>query len=192
MPNTRGNRHGGASGAAEDLARVIRDEKIIAQRLEEVPLRTIAKNVGCALSTAQAAVDRWKAEHAPTPEQVEELRLVQAAQIDAVYAEVRPHLMRPLRDSDGEIIYDGNGDDRKPLTVPDVAILNGITKLWERKARLFGADLERSLGDSAVLPSAEIFAQVLGWDSAEPAIDVLGEELPAEPPAALEPGADSH
>jgi hypothetical protein len=65
MPNTHGNRGRGADNAAEDLARVQRDKQIIAQRLEDVPLRVIASKVGCALSTVQAAVKRWMTEHRP-------------------------------------------------------------------------------------------------------------------------------
>ena len=95
MPNTRGNRPSGPNNSAEDLARVQRDKQIIAQRLEDVPLRTIAGNVGCALSTVQEAVKRWMAEHAPAAEQVEELRTVQAAQIDAMYAKVAPASCAP-------------------------------------------------------------------------------------------------
>jgi hypothetical protein len=189
MPNTRGNNLAGANNSAEDLARVIRDEKIIAQRLEDVPLRTIAANVGCALSTVQAAVTRWMEEHGPAAEQVEELRTVQAAQIDALYAKAWPRVMRPLRDSDGAIIYDGNGDDRQRVEEVDVPVAQLVIKLWERKSRLFGADLQPMLGIAPPL-TREMLAQTLGWAGAEEVpIDVDGEELPDDQPAAIEPGA---
>ena len=98
--------------------------------------------------------------------------------------------MRPLRDSDGEIIYNGNGDDRQPVTEPDTAVLNGILRLWERHARLFGLDLQPALGFAPPL-TREALAVALAWAPAEGVpIDVDGEELPDDQPAALECGAD--
>jgi hypothetical protein len=191
MPNSRGKRHGaGTNTGAEDLARTLRDKQIIAQRLEDRPLRAIAIDVGCALSTVQAAVKRWMDEHAPAPEQVEELRQVQAAQIDALYAKAWPRVMRPVRDSDGQIIYDGKGDDRKPLEEVDVPVAQLVIKLWERKARLFGADLERSIGAGGSI-TAEGLADFLGWsEPADAAIDVEAHELYDAP--ALNPVPNTH
>jgi len=99
LPNTHGDRTGGADSAAEDLVRVQRDKEIISQRLEDVPLRVIATDVGCALSTVQAAVKRWLAEHSPAADKLRSCATVKVA----------PRVMSPLRDPDGAITYDGNG-----------------------------------------------------------------------------------
>jgi hypothetical protein len=89
--------------------------------------------------------------------------------------------MRPLRNSDGEIIYDGNGDDRRPLIDVDMPVFHGVVKLMERKAKLFGADLERSDGGGAPL-TRELLAFGLGWDptGSDELIDVDVEELPTD------------
>ncbi len=64
-------------------------------------------------------------------------------------------------------------------------------QLWlrvlERRAKLFGLDLERSAGGSPAL-TAEMMAELFGYDSTEPAIDVVGEEVP-EDQEALELGS---
>ncbi len=67
-------------------------------------------------STVADAAKRWMEANGPSTEQVEELRQFQRAQLDACQAELAPYLMRPLRNEDGEILYD---DDRRPIAIPD-------------------------------------------------------------------------
>ena len=174
MPNTRGSRHGsGSNNAADDLLRVMRDAQIIAMRLQDISQRQIATNLGIARSTVQNAL-------------VEGLRQVQAAQIDAMYRDVAPRVMRPLRTEDGEIIYDGAGDQRKPAVTVDVPVAQLVVKIWERKARLYGLDLERSAGMAPPVTREALAALLHVAD--EPAIDVDAEELPNGSPAELETG----
>src|SRR5664279_1446623 len=92
--------------------RVVRE---MAVRREGLSLVAIGALVDAPKSTMKDAIDRWMRANGPSTEQVEELRQFQGAQLDAYQAKLTPHLMRPLRDADGEIIYDGNGDDRKPI-----------------------------------------------------------------------------
>ena len=184
MANTRGNRRGsGANTGADDLLRVERDRRIVALRLENATWSTITHEVGCALSTAQDAVKRWMTEHGPASEQVNELRQIQSAKIDAMEANLAPRVMRPLRNDDGEIIYDGTGDNRKPVPVVDVPVAQLVIKLWERKARVFGLDMERAPGPGNTVPTAEALAELFGWDGQPSAIDVEAEELPTLEPA---------
>lgn len=105
-----------------------------------------------------------------------------------MYAKVAPRIMRPARNDDGDIIYDSDGDDRKPLETIDVPVATLAIKLWERKARLYGLDMERSAGMGDALPTAELIAQVFGWDTDGPPIEGTCTELPAQ----LDSGADPH
>jgi hypothetical protein len=149
----------------------MRDEQIIAMRLQDISQRQIATNLGIARSTVQNALQVWTRENGPSAEQVEELRQIQAAQIDAMYRDVAPRVMRPLRTEDGAINYEGAGDERKPVVTVDVPVAHLVVKLWERKARLYGLDLERSaamaapitreaasIGDTPAAPGAALEA----------------------------------
>jgi hypothetical protein len=72
--------------------------------------------------------------------------------------------MRPLRNEDGEILYDGNGDDRRPIEVPDVQVGQLWLRLLERRAKLYGLDMQSALG-GAPPPTREVLAAVTGWDA---------------------------
>jgi hypothetical protein len=190
MPNTRGNQtHAGTNNGPDDLTRILRDERIIELRRDGMPLRTIAAAVGVALSTVQTSIKRWMDERGPSAEQVEELRQFQGAQLDAYQAKLAPHLMRKLRNDDGEILYEGPDDNRQPIETPDVNVGRLYLNVLERRAKLYGLDLERSLGAPSSV-SAEMLAELFR-DAAEPPIDVDCEELPADPPAELGAGADA-
>ena len=88
--------------------------------------------------------------------------------------------MRPLRNDEGEIIYDGNGDDRKPIRVPDVQVGQMWLRVLERRAKLYGLDLQTGkLGKPQI--TAEMMAELFGYDTAEDPIDVeADEEMPDE------------
>jgi Homeodomain-like domain len=153
MPNTPSGEPHRASGSApsksktsaEDLVRVTRDAKIIDLRRDGHTYIQIGVLVGVPKSTVADAVKRWMAEHGPASEQVEELRQFQGAQLDAYQAKLAPHLMRPLRNEDGEILYDGNGDDRRPIEVPDVQVGQLWLRVLERRAKLFGLDMPQGV-----------------------------------------------
>jgi hypothetical protein len=81
------------------------------------------------------------------------LRQFQGAQLDAYQAKLAPHLMRKLRNEDGEILYDSASDDRQPIETPDVQVAQLWLRVLERRAKLSGLDLERSDGNP-MLPSA--------------------------------------
>jgi hypothetical protein len=164
----------------DDLVRVMRDEKIVDLRREGLSLVQIGAIVDVPKSTVKDAIDRWMTANGPSAEQVEELRQIQGAQLDAYQAKLTRHLMRALRDADGEILYDGNGDDRKPIEVPDVPTGQLWLRLLERRAKLYGLDLERSAGGPIAL-TRELLHEILS-DPAEP-IDVESEELSDEPGA---------
>ncbi|MDP9255958.1 MAG: helix-turn-helix domain-containing protein [Actinomycetota bacterium] len=164
--------------SAEDMVRVTRDARIIDLRRDGHTYVQIGSLVGVSKSTVFDAIKRWMDANGPSADQVEELRQFQGAQLDAYQAQLAPHLMRKLRNEDGEVIYDGNGDDRKPLETPDV----NVGRLWlnvlERRARLYGLDLERSAAFGAPI-SREMLAEVVGWaPQQQDVIDVDGEEEP--------------
>lgn len=124
--------------------------RAVEMRLAGKTYETIAKELGLAGHTsARYHVDAWLAEQKPSPEQTEELRQVQAAQIDAITEKLWPQ-----RD--------------------DVAVVDRIVKLMDRKAKLMGIDLER--GISVTMVTAEALASYLGWDE-EPAIEGSAVEI---------------
>jgi hypothetical protein len=84
--------------------------------------------------------------------------------------------MRPLRDADGDIIYQGPQDNRTPIEVPDPAVSQQVLRIMERRAKLYGLDLERSAGGPAAI-TAEMLAELF-FDAGEQPIDVEGEEMP--------------
>jgi hypothetical protein len=149
--------------SAEHMMRVTRDAKIIDLRRDVQTYVQISSIVGVPKSTVADAVKRCMEANGPSADKVEELRQFQGAQLDAYQAQLAPHLMRKLRNEDGEIVYDGNGDDRKPIETPDV----NVGRLWldvlERRAKLYGLDLERSAAFGAPI-SREMLAEVVGWD----------------------------
>ena len=104
--------------SAEDMVRVTRDAKIIDLRRDGHTYVQIGSIVGVSKSTVADAVKRWMDANGPSADQVEELRQFQGAQLDAYQAKLAPHLMRKLRNDDGEIIYDSAGDDRQPIESP--------------------------------------------------------------------------
>jgi hypothetical protein len=71
--------------------------------------------------------------------------------------------------------YLGPRDDRKPIEVPDVQVGQMWLRVLERRARLYGLDLERSAGFGAPI-SREMLAEVVGWDPQHDVIDVDAEE----------------
>jgi hypothetical protein len=175
--------------------RVMRDEKIVALRSDGHTYVEISTIVGAPKSTVADAIKRWMDANGPSTEQVEELRQFQGAQLDAYQAKLAPHLMRPLRNEDGEIVYDSNGDDRRPIEVPDVQVGQLWLRVLERRAKLYGLDMQSSLVGAAPL-TREVLAAVTGWDEAgyediygmPHPIDVHGEEM-AEDQEALELGS---
>jgi hypothetical protein len=60
-----------------------------------------------------------------------------------------------------------------------LAVNDRLVKLMDRKARLMGLDLERSINVN-VVPTAEQFAAFLGWDPQGEAVDAEAEELPSD------------
>ncbi|HET6173703.1 MAG TPA: hypothetical protein VFD90_13905, partial [Gaiellales bacterium] len=140
----------------------------------------ISTTVGAPKSTVADAIKRWMEANGPSTEQVEELRQFQAAQLDAYQAKLAPHLMRALRNEDGEILYDGNGDDRRPIEAPDVQVGQLWLRVLERRAKLYGLDLQTGeLGKPQI--TAEMMAELFGYDTAEDPIDVeADEEMPGE------------
>jgi Homeodomain-like domain-containing protein len=140
-----------------DMVRVTRDAKIIDLRRDGLTYVQIAPLVGVSKSTVADAIKRWMDAKGPSAEQVEELRQFQGAQLDAYQAQLAPHLMRPLRNDEGEIIYDGNGDDRKPIQVLDLQT--------------------GELGKPQI--TAEMMAELFGYDTAEDPMDIeADEEMP--------------
>jgi hypothetical protein len=115
--------------------------------------RVIAKELGYA--SPQSVANRmaeWVAETKPTTEATEELRKLQAEQIDAVYQRLWPLLQT---------------DDY-------AAVTDRLIKLMERKAKLMGLDLQAQPGIN-VSVTAEALAAVFGFDA--PAIDAVAEEI---------------
>ena len=49
---------------------------------------------------------------------------------------------------DGEILHDGVGDDRQPIETPDVQVGQLWLRVLERRAKLYGLDLERGDGNA--------------------------------------------
>jgi hypothetical protein len=125
--------------------------EVVALRLQGKTLEAIAKATGLAGdSSVRYHLDAWLAQQRPSAEATEELRQMQAAQIDA--------------------LFDGLWDKRD-----DVQVVDRLVKLMDRKARLMGLDLERSINVN-VLPTAEQFAAFLGWDD-QPAIEGQATEI---------------
>ena len=182
--NDASNEKTRASGSApskaktgpEDLVRLLRDEKIIELRRDGLTYVQIGLVVGIPKSTVADAIKRWMDERSPASEQVEELREIQSAQLDALHGDLWPHRMRALRNEDGEILYEGPDDNRQPIQVPDVQVVDRIVKVMERRAKLYGLDLERGLSATPA-GTAELLAQMLGYDVAEAPIDVEAEEI---------------
>lgn len=166
--------------SAEDMVRVTRDAKIVDLRREGHTYVQIGQAVGVSTSTVFNAIKRWMEANGPSAEKVEELRQFQGAQLDHYQAELAPHLMRALRNDDGEIIYDGNGDDRQPIRVPDVQVGQMWLRVLERRAKLYGLDMQQ--GVYVPQMTAEMMAAFF-WDEADPRfmgerpIDVDGEEV---------------
>jgi hypothetical protein len=162
------------------MVRVTRDAKIIDLRRDGHTYVQIGQAVGVSKSTVFDAIKRWMEANGPSAEKVEELRQFQGAQLDHYQSELAPHLMRTLRNDDGEIIYDGNGDDREPVRVPDVQVGQMWLRVLERRAKLYGLDLQQ--GVYVPQMTAEMLA-ALFWDESDPrylgdrAIDVDGEEV---------------
>ena len=154
-----------AKTGPDDLVRVLRDEKIIELRRDGLTYVQIGLAIGIPKSTVADAIKRWMDERSPTREQVEELREIQGAQLYALHGDLWPHRMRALRNEDGEILYEGRDDERRPIQVPDIQVVDRIVKVMERRAKLYGLDLDRSDGQ-AMLPSAEMMAAMFGFDAA--------------------------
>ena len=154
--------------------RVTRDAKIIELRRDGQTYVQISAIVGVPKSTVADAVKRWLEANGPSAEQVEELRQFQGAQLDAYQAQLAPHLMRKLRNEDGEIIYDSNGDDRKPIEVPDVQVGQMWMRVLERRAKLYGLDMQQ--GVYVPQMTAEMMAELFGLDTTDDPIDVEADE----------------
>jgi hypothetical protein len=158
----------------------MRDEKIVDLRRDGLTYVQISSIVGVPKSTVADAIKRWMDANGPSAEQVEELRQFQGAQLDAYQAKLAPHLMRPLRNDEGEILYDGNGDDRRPIETPDVQVGQLWLRVLERRAKLYGLDMQQGVYVPQV--TAEMMAAFF-WDEAGPRcmgerpIDVDGEEV---------------
>jgi hypothetical protein len=140
------------------MATAVQEFKGEANRARAVELRlagktyeAIAKELGLAgHSSARYHVDAWLAEQQPTAEQTESLRQIQAAQVDAILEKLWPQ-----RD--------------------DVAVVDRLVKLMDRKARLMGLDLQQ--GISVTVVTAEALASYLGWDAEPEAIEGSAVEL---------------
>lgn len=130
--------------------------EVAAKRRQVVDLRLaghtfddIAAKTGLAgHSSVRYHLDAWLAEQKPSSEQTEELRQVQAAQIDAMAERLWPN-----RD--------------------DVAVVDRLVKLMDRKARLMGLDLQANV--SVVVLTRESLAAAL-W-SADDVVDVEPVEV---------------
>jgi hypothetical protein len=125
--------------------------EVVALRLQGKTLNDIAKATGLAGdSSVRYHLDAWLAEQRPTAEQTEELRQLQASQIDA--------------------LFDGLWPQRD-----DVAVVDRLVKLMDRKARLMGLDLQQ--GISVTVVTAEALASYLGWDAEPEAIEGVATEI---------------
>jgi hypothetical protein len=179
----------GTNTGPEDLARAIRDQKILDLRRDGHSLAAIGLAVDLPKSTVHDACERWLRELGPSSERVEELRELQGLQLDALQMDYWPHRMRMLRNEDGEVIYEGPDDNRRPALVPDVQVADRLIRIMERRAKLYGLDLERAASYGATI-SREMLAEVLELAPAESApIDVEAEELTSA--SEQESGADS-
>jgi hypothetical protein len=146
-------KRGGPTGNRAESA--IKRAKIIEMRMAGASLERIGEEIGLSHEGVRYHQQAWLAEQTPSAEQTEELRQLQAAQIDALTAKLWPML----------------------ATEDYLAVNDRIVKLMDRKARLMGLDLERNVNIS-VLPTAEQFARFLGWDDQEtPAIEGNAVEI---------------
>lgn len=145
------------------MSTAVREFKGEAKRAEVVELRmqgktleAIAKQTGLAGgSSVRYHLNAWLKEQRPSMEQTEELRHLQAAQIDRLCDRIWPMLA---------------SDDY-------LAVVDRLVKLMERKARLFGLDLER--GVQVNLLTAEAMAAALEYDAPPAVIEGSAVELEA-------------
>jgi hypothetical protein len=161
-----------------DIERLMRDERVVQFRREGLTYTEIAAAEGIGRSTVGDIMKKWLGECGPSAEIVDELRQLQGDQLDRMQAKFWPHLMRPLRDADGEIIYEGRRGNQR-IEVPDAAVSQQVLRIMERRAKLYGLDMPANLNIN-LKPTAEQFAAFLGWDGEAP-IDVQGEEIDDDP-----------
>lgn len=130
---------------AVGIERVMRDERVVRFRHEGLTYSEIAAAEGIGRSTVGDIMKKWLEERGPAAELVDELRALEGDRLDEMLAKYRPHLMRPLRDADGEIIYQGPEDNRRPVEAPDPAVSQQVLRIMERRAKLFGLDMQQGV-----------------------------------------------
>jgi hypothetical protein len=169
------NGNGGKTGTTA-LESAAKQAEVVKLRMAGVTLDEIATRVGLAgRSGAHYHVTKWVESLQPSSEMAEEYRQTQLAR-----AEERYHRFRPL--AMGEV-DEATGEWKRE---PDWQAVNAIQRDGERMARMLGADLERNVSVN-LLPSAEQFAAVMGWDTDGEAIDAVAEELPDDDVPELRP-----
>jgi hypothetical protein len=169
------NGNGGKTGTTA-LESAVKQAEVVKLRMAGLSLDEIATRVGLAgRSGAHYHVAKWVESLQPSTELAEEYRQTQLARAEERYRRFRPLAMGEVDEATGEWKRE-----------PDWQAVNAIQRDGEHMARMLGADLERNVQVN-VLPSAEIFAQVMGWDADGEAIDALAEELPGDDPPQLIP-----
>jgi hypothetical protein len=158
-----------------DIERVMRDERVVRLRREGLTYSEISSVEDVGRSTVGDIMKRWLDERGPSVELVEELRALEGDRLDEMQAKYWPHLMRPLRDSDGDVIYEGPEGNRRPVLVPDPAVGQQVLRIMERRARLFGLDMQQSQSGGPQLTREALASLLYGSD--EPPIDVEAEEI---------------
>lgn len=170
-PNNNGGKT--SSTALESAAK---QAEVVKLRLAGLSLDEIASRVGLAgRSGAHYHVTKWVESLQPSSEMAEEYRQTQLAR-----AEERYHRFRPL--AMGEIDAETGEWTREP----DWQAVNAIQRDSERMARMLGADLERNVSMN-LIPTAEQFAVLMGWDTDGEAIDGVAEELADDDTPELSP-----
>jgi hypothetical protein len=118
--------------------------------------------------------EAWLAEQKPSAEQTEELRQMQAAQIDSLTTKLSHVVDRPVFDEDGNVLL--HPVTGEPVKTADVQVVDRLVKLMDRKARLMGLDLATQTSITLNV-TAEGLAAALGFDDS--VIDVEAVEQPA-------------
>lgn len=151
-----------SAAVASELSVLEKRAKVVSLAKTGMNYRAIAAEVGYKSPASVAdQIAAWAAETRPSAEATEELRKLQGEQIDA--------------------LFEGLWPQRE-----DVVVVDRLVKLMDRKARLFGLDLERNVQVN-LLPTAEQLAGLFGWDDqnqAPLAIDGTATEITEETPDA--------
>lgn len=142
--------------------------RVIELRVAGWTMEAISAELGYAdKSGVRYVLDRWVDDHAPTAESIAELRQRMLAQLDQLHA---AHWPQAVGERDPQ-----TGQWKRP---PNEKSSELLLKIAERKARLCG--LDRQQGGLVATVTAEQIAAYLGWDTQEPVIEGVAEQLPPE------------